>query len=354
MVERLIEKLFKTSSLGYDEIIYILDNLDARNRELLFRYANIRRIENYGKKVYLRGLIEFSNYCKNNCMYCGIRRDNIKAERYRLTPEEILECCTTGYGLGYRTFVLQSGEDPFYTDDLLSHIISSIKEHFPDCAVTLSIGERSYDSYKRLFDAGADRFLLRHETASKKLYQKLHPGMSFENRRRCLEDLKKIGYQVGAGFIVGLPGQTNEVLAMDLLFLKELEPHMVGIGPFIVHPDTPLKDFPDGTADKTFICLALIRLLLPGVLLPATTALRVADARGMEKGLEAGANVIMPNLTPARVRGKYELYKGKPNVKDDAGKYLAHIKRGVEDAGYEIDMGRGDHKDWERPGKTLI
>lgn len=347
-MKKIIEQLYKTNSADYDELLYLLDNMDFESQELLYYHANKTRVENYGRQVYIRGIIEFSNYCKNTCKYCGIRCANKKVDRYRFTPEQIIGCCMDGSRMGYKTFVLQSGEDGYYTDDLLVDIVEQIKKHFPDCAVTLSIGERSYMSYKKLFNTGADRYLLRHETASKVLYESLHPGMSYENRKECLKHLKEIGYQVGAGFIVGLPGQTNEVLVEDLMYLKELEPHMVGIGPLVIHPDTPLRNFTGGTLDKTLMCLALTRLLLPEVLLPSTTALSVIDFDGYEKALKAGANVIMPNLSPVSIREKYELYEGKANVSDEAKNCMDDIRRKVKQAGYEVDMGRGDHKNWKR------
>ncbi|QSX06307.1 [FeFe] hydrogenase H-cluster radical SAM maturase HydE [Sedimentibacter sp. zth1] len=347
-MKSLLKKLYNTNSLDNDELLYLLDNMNVEYQELLFYYANNTRIRNYGKKVYIRGLVEFSSYCKNTCKYCGIRCENKKADRYRMELEEIIKCCNEGNKLDYKTFVLQSGEDAYYTDDLLVEIVLKIKSCFPNSAVTLSIGEKSYLTYKKLFNAGVDRYLLRHETASKELYKELHPRMSFENRMRCLNDLKDIGYQVGAGFIVGLPNQTNEVLVKDLLYLKKLEPEMVGIGPLIIHPDTPLRNFKCGSLSKTFTCLALTRLLLPDVLLPATTALNVVDPNGWGKALKVGANVIMLNLSPGYLRKKYELYKGKAEVVDEAIKYFEEVKEIINKAGYEMDMSRGDHKRWKR------
>lgn len=296
----------------------------------------------------MRGLIEFTNYCKNTCTYCGIRVFNKKVDRYRLSLEDILNCCSEGYRLGYRTFVLQGGEDPYFTDDKIVEIVKNIKEKFKDCAVTLSIGEKSYESYKKYYDAGADRYLLRHETASKTLYEKLHPGMSFENRRRCLRDLKEIGYQVGAGFMIGIPGQTNEDFVKDLLFLKELEPHMVGIGPFIPQCDTPLGNEKGGTVEVTVLMLSIIRLLLPQVLLPSTTALGTIHPMGREMGLKAGANVVMPNLSPTCVREKYALYDGKICTGDEAAECRMCIQNRIESAGFTLDMSRGDNNLWRR------
>lgn len=301
------------------------------------------RKQHYGTKVFTRGLVEFTNYCRNNCYYCGIRGGNSHAVRYRLSREEILECCAQGYELGYRTFVLQGGEDPYYTDQRMVEIISSIKEAFPDCALTLSIGEKSYDSYRQFKEAGADRYLLRHETADESLYRSLHPSsMSLENRKQCLYNLKELGYQVGAGFMVGSPGQTLEHLAEDLVFLQELQPQMVGIGPFIPHHDTVYAGEKPGSVELTLFLLSVIRLILPKVLLPATTALGTLDPNGREKGLMAGANVVMPNLSPIRNRKLYELYDNKICTGDEAAECRACLSRRVEKVGYQLVVERGD------------
>lgn len=342
----LIDKLYENHGLSREEFLLLLEKMSDTDVEYLFQKSSEVKFEHYADTVYMRGLIEFTNYCKQNCAYCGIRADNKKAERYRLSIDEILDICNMGYGLGFRTFVLQGGEDDSYTDDKMTTLIKSIKRTFPDCAITLSIGEKSRDSYQKYFDAGADRYLLRHETASPLLYKKLHPNMSLENRMRCLWDLKDIGFQVGAGFMVGLPGQTDNDLVNDLLFLKELKPHMVGIGPFIPHKDTPLGMEIGGTADKTLIMIALVRLLLPDVLLPSTTALGTIDPNGREKGLKAGANVVMPNLSPISVRSKYSLYDGKICTDDEAIKCLKCIGQRIKNAGFSVDMSRGDHKEW--------
>lgn len=344
----LIDELYNNKVLSKNDLYSILHNSSDEDINYLHQKANEKRSEFYGNKVFLRGLIEFTNYCKCHCSYCGIRADNPKADRYRLTKEEILECCHMGYRLDYRTFVLQGGEDPYFTDEVLVDIVSTIKKELPDCAITLSVGERSFDSYKALFDAGADRYLLRHETASKSLYESLHPHMSFDNRRRCLRDLKTIGYQVGAGFMIGLPNQTDEDLVEDLLFLKDLDPHMIGIGPFIPHCDTPLGDKSGGTIDKTVILLSMIRLMLPDVLLPATTALGTLHPTGRERGLKAGANVVMPNLSPISVREKYALYNGKICTGDEAAECRGCIQRRIENAGFSLDLSRGDHIKWRR------
>lgn len=339
----LVQKLVKEGILTKEEFIELLDVYTEDTMEMLKKEANRYRKRYYGNKVYTRGLIEFTNYCKNNCYYCGIRAKNSCVNRYRLTKEEILECCVNGYQLGFRTFVLQGGEDNYYTDDRLCEIISDIKKNYPDCAVTLSIGERSYKSYKALKDAGADRYLLRHETAVDEHYKKLHPKeMSLATRKDCLYQLKSLGYQVGAGFMVGSPYQTNECIAEDLLFLKELEPHMVGIGPFIPHHNTPFSEEERGSVSKTILLLSMIRILLPKVLLPATTALGTADKDGREKGLDAGANVIMPNLSPLDLRKRYEIYDNKISEREEAAENLECLKLKLKVKGYELVSERGD------------
>ena len=344
MYKKLIDKLEKEHSLSFDEYLTLIKNRDKVSDYAAERACEIRD-KNYGKVVYIRGLIEISNYCKNNCYYCGIRRDNKNCERYRLTADEILNCAKEGYSLGFRTFVLQGGEDGYYNDELLIKIISNIKKSYPDCALTLSLGERSFESYKALREAGADRYLLRHETANKEHYKKLHPSeMSFENRMRCINDLKSLGFQVGAGFMVGSPYQTDEDLANELLFLKKINPQMVGIGPFIPHSDTPFKDFKSGTAELTVFLLSLIRLTLPRVLLPATTALGTINPLGREMGIEAGANVLMPNLSPNTVKKKYTLYDNKICTGDEAAQCIICLKNRILKTGCTIVTDKGDYK----------
>ncbi|MGL6114002.1 MAG: [FeFe] hydrogenase H-cluster radical SAM maturase HydE [Cetobacterium sp.] len=348
MIKTIIDKLYKYNCLEKEEIIYLLKNLDEKSREYLINKAYSTRLKSYGKTVFLRGLIEVTNFCTKTCLYCGIRAENTNADRYRLTKEEIISSCENGYNLGYKTFVLQGGEDPFFTDEFLVELITEIKYKFPECAVTLSLGEKSYESYKKLYDAGADRYLLRHETANPKLYSSLHPKMSFENRITCLKNLKKIGYQVGAGFLIGLPNQTIEDLAMDLLFLKNLKPHMVGIGPFIPQKDTPLRNEKGGDSYTTITLLSIIRLLLPDVLLPATTALGTIDSTGREKAFKAGANVIMPNLSPFECRAKYSLYDGKVFTDNESAEEKRKIEEKIKNAGFEPVMVRGDNITWKR------
>ena len=340
----LLDKLETNKNLTDDELTLLIeDNAPELAAELALR-ARAAREKIYGKKVYIRGLIEFTNYCRNNCYYCGIRRDNGKAQRYRLTHEEILACCAAGYQLGFRTFVLQGGEDSYFTDDRLTELIRAIKKSHPDCAVTLSVGERERYSYERLFEAGADRYLLRHETADKAHYESLHPAeLSHEHRLQCLRDLKAIGYQVGCGMMIGSPGQTTEHLIKDLRFLQELQPEMVGIGPFIPQHNTPLANSQAGTAELTLKLLSIIRLLLPQVLLPATTALGTIDPQGREKGLLAGANVLMPNLSPVAVREKYALYDNKICMGEEAAECIRCLSKRVEATGYRIVKDRGDH-----------
>ncbi|NLI91492.1 MAG: [FeFe] hydrogenase H-cluster radical SAM maturase HydE [Peptococcaceae bacterium] len=338
-----LKKLYETNDLGREELVYLLENLTTEDKPVLIRYAHETRLKYYGPKVFMRGLVEFSNYCKQDCLYCGLRASNKEVIRYRLTKEEIISSCQEGYALGYRTFVLQSGEDYTYTEQILIDIIRGVKQLFPDAALTLSIGERDFEVYKNLYEAGADRFLLRHETASKELYKTLHPTMSYENRMKCLKMLKEIGYQVGAGFMVGLPGQTAVHLAEDLIFLKEFHPHMIGIGPFIPHSETPLKDEKGGTVEDTVVLVALARLLVPDALIPATTAMGSLHPRGRELALEAGANVVMPNLTPVQYRDKYELYENKICLNDEPAHCQGCIERRINSVGLQVDMGRGDH-----------
>jgi iron-only hydrogenase maturation rSAM protein HydE len=339
----LLKKAYQTNDLTKEEITDLLETITPEDREILYSYALKTKQAYYGDKVYLRGLIEFSNICRQDCLYCGIRASNTKVERYRLSPGEILACCDKGYQLGYRTFVLQSGEDLWYTEEILNALIHQIKRrYYPEVAVTLSIGERSAEIYQNLFASGADRFLMRHETASKQLYEKLHPTMRFEDRRACLYALKEIGYQVGAGFMVGLPGQTPADLAEDLRYLKELLPDMIGIGPFIPHSETPLGAEKGGTLEDTLVMVALARLLIPDSLIPATTALGTLHPQGREMALKAGANVVMPIITPTSVRKQYALYENKICGDDHPEDCRYCIEQRIHAAGFEVDLGRGD------------
>ena len=339
----LIEKLAGEHALALDEYEYLVSRLDQETRDLLAEYARAAREPIYGHDVFVRGLIEFSNVCKNDCLYCGIRASNAGCERYRLTVEQILSCADRGYELGFRTFVLQSGEDPHYTDERLCAIVRALKEAHPDCAVTLSVGERSRESYAALREAGADRYLLRHETASPEHYAKLHPAnLSWEHRMQCLRDLRNLGFAVGAGFMVGSPFQTSANLARDLAFIQEFQPEMCGIGPFMPHHATPFANEPAGTLEQTLGLLSIIRLIKPNILLPATTALGTIHPRGRELGMEAGANVVMPNLSPGDVRAKYLLYDGKICTGDEAAECRRCLEMRMAGCGYNVVTDRGD------------
>ncbi len=340
---KLTDKLAAERDLADEEFLRMLLCEDPEFISYLSAKAREKKEEYYGKKVYIRGLIEFTNHCKNNCHYCGIRRDNKNALRYRLSEEEILSCCDTGYELGFRTFVLQGGEDGYYTDERMVDIVGTIRKKYPDCAITLSTGEREKESYQKLFDAGADRYLLRHETADKEHYGSLHPvDMSFDHRMQCLKELRNIGFQVGCGMMIGSPGQTMEYIIKDLRFLQGFKPEMVGMGPFIPHHDTIYANEKAGSVDLTLRLLSVIRLMLPWVLLPATTALGTLDPMGREKGLMAGANVLMPNLSPVKVRDKYTLYDDKICTGEEAAECIRCLKMRVSKTGYEIVQDRGD------------
>lgn len=343
-MKKLINKLSAEHNLTDSELKFLLENITDEDLTYLHKKARECADGVYGKKIFIRGLIEFTNYCKNNCYYCGIRCGNKNVSRYRLNKDDILSCCREGYALGFRTFVLQGGEDPFFTDGILCDIVKSMREEFPQCAITLSVGERSYESYKMLKSSGANRFLLRHETAHCEHYSKLHPqNMSFDNRMKCLKNLKDLGYQVGCGFMVGSPFQNTDCLVKDLRFIKEFSPEMVGIGPFIKHKDTPFKDEPNGSVRLTLMLLSIIRLLVPEVLLPATTALGTASEKGRETGILAGANVVMPNLSPLNVREKYTLYNNKISTGEEAAQSVELLKNSMAEIGYTVVTQRGDN-----------
>jgi biotin synthase len=337
----LVDKIRSGRDVSDAELAFLLetDSLDQR----LFAAAAESRRRAYGRDVYIRGLIEFSNYCRNNCYYCGIRRGNTAAVRYRLSREEILACCDAGHALGFRTFVLQSGEDPHYTDELICSIVAAIKKKHGDSAVTLSLGERSRESFQAFFAAGADRYLLRHETADAAHYAMLHPAdMSLEDRKNCLWNLREIGFQTGSGFMVGSPWQSTENLVQDIRFLQKLQPAMIGIGPYIPHKNTPFRDFPGGSLTLCLRVLAILRLLFPLALLPATTALGTISPSGREQGLLAGANVVMPNLSPVAVRKLYDLYDDKICTGEEAAECRGCLEKRVLSTGGRIVVHRGD------------
>lgn len=339
----IINRLKLNRDLPDGELKFLI-SCDEANEQLALAADEIRRA-NYGEDVYIRGLIEFSNYCKNNCYYCGIRCGNTKAVRYRLTKADIMECCAQGYSLGFRTFVLQGGEDPHFTDEVMCDIIAEIRQNYPDCAITLSVGERSRESYQAYFNAGANRFLLRHETATDDHYSRLHPeNLSLQNRKQCLFDLKEIGFQVGSGFMVGSPYQSDDNLVADLRFLQTLQPDMIGIGPFIRHEDTPFATFDSGDLYKTLRLVSILRLMFPYALIPSTTALGTIHPQGREMGLRAGANVVMPNLSPKSVRELYMLYDNKISTDEEAAESVDKLKKKVVSAGYRVVTARGDVK----------
>ncbi|MBO9553345.1 [FeFe] hydrogenase H-cluster radical SAM maturase HydE [Cellulomonas sp.] len=344
----LIDTLADGCRLGRDGLVTLITSATAADQEHARRRAVAVAHEHFGNRVFVRGLIEFSNHCRQDCLYCGIRKGNRAVERYRLDAEQILRCCAQGYSLGYRTFVLQSGEDAWYTTDVVVDIVSRIRAAYPDCAITLSIGERGREAYQRFLDAGADRFLLRHETATADHYAQLHPpSQQLATRLRCLADLKEIGFQTGAGFMVGSPFQTPEHLAADLALLAELRPHMVGIGPFLPHRSTPFGDRSAGSVDLTLFLLSLVRLMLPTVLLPSTTALGTARPGAREQGIQAGANVLMLNLSPQDQRAKYLLYDGK-SVSGEVAEMTHAVQRSLERIGYTMVVDRGDHPEVAR------
>lgn len=342
--QQMIDEIREQQNINIEQLRVLLSTEDEQSIQYLRDEAKKKAQSIYGNQVFIRGLIEFTNYCKNDCYYCGIRRSNASADRYRLTEDMILSCCENGYELGFRTFVLQGGEDPYFTDERVCDIVAKIREKYPDCAITLSIGEKEKSSYQAYFDAGADRYLLRHETADELHYGKLHPKeLTLAHRKGCLQTLKEIGFQTGCGFMVGSPYQTVDTLYEDLQFIKELEPQMVGIGPFIPQKDTPFGDKKPGTMEETLRLLSIIRLIHPHVLLPATTALGTIHPRGRELGILSGANVVMPNLSPVAVRDKYKLYDNKICTGDEAAECRFCMERRMESIGYQVVVARGDY-----------
>ena len=342
----LILKLDKEKHLNKNEWISLFETANEEDRELARELAQKTAKGCFGNKIYMRGLIEISNICKNDCLYCGIRKSNACVERYRMTKEEIFECSNIGYERGFRTFVLQGGEDGYFTDEILTEIVSGIKERHPDCAITLSLGERSRESYEKLFKAGADRYLLRHETATKGHYEKLHPeNLSHENRMECLRNLKEIGFQTGCGMMIGSPYQQAENLADDMLFLEKFRPHMIGIGPFLPAENTPFEKEKSGSLEETLFVLSLVRIMLPNVLLPATTALGTLAKDGRQRAILAGANVMMPNISPTENRKNYALYNDKIGTGENAEKSVENVINSLKEIGYEPTVSRGDYKE---------
>ncbi|MDD3261783.1 MAG: [FeFe] hydrogenase H-cluster radical SAM maturase HydE [Oscillospiraceae bacterium] len=340
-----IDRLNREKDLPLQEWAALLSSFCAEDQAYARGFAQKIAIAKFGKGVFFRGIIEFTNVCKNDCIYCGIRRSNKKVSRYRLTKEEILQCCAAGYSYGYRTFVLQGGEDGYCSDEVMTSLVKAIRSTYPDCAITLSLGERSRESYQKLFDAGADRYLLRHETADKAHYSRLHPPeMSFDHRMRCLQQLREIGYQTGCGMMIGSPYQTVENLAEDMRFIRSFSPQMVGMGPFIPHKDTPFRNFPAGRLDLCLFLISLTRIMLPDVLLPATTALGTIHPQGRELGILAGGNVIMPNLSPTEVRKKYLLYNNKICTDEGSGQCRFCLDSRLSSIGYRAVISRGDYQ----------
>ncbi len=341
----IVDHIRTERDISREELEAILATDDKDSIEELRSQAREVATSVYGNKIFMRGLIELSSHCKNDCLYCGLRRSNTNASRYRLTDDEIFQCCATGYRLGFRTFVMQGGEDGWFDDKRMCRIVSTIRQQYPDCAITLSLGERSRESYQALFDAGANRYLLRHETASPEHYARLHPSeMSWQNRIDCLWTLKEIGYQVGCGFMVGSPFQTIDTLYADLQFIRELQPQMVGIGPFVATANTPFEGYPNGKVSDTLRLLAIIRLLHPHVLLPATTALGTLHPRGRELGIQFGANVVMPNLSPIAHRKDYAIYDNKICTGEEAAECRACTEQRIKKIGFETVVDRGDYK----------
>ncbi len=340
-----VDKLRKERTLRPEVFRQLLTECDGELLRYINEQAQEVSLRHFGNRIFIRGLIEVSNCCRNNCYYCGIRKGNPNLERYRLTAESILDCCKQGYELGFRTFVLQGGEDPVLTDERIESIVSAIHRNYPDCAITLSLGEKPREAYERFFQAGANRYLLRHETYDKSHYRQLHPeGMSCGRRLQCLQDLKKIGYQTGTGIMVGSPGQTVEHLIQDILFIEQLRPEMIGIGPFLPHRDTPFAQSPCGTVEQTILLLSIFRLMHPSALIPATTALATLTPDGRERGILAGANVVMPNLSPQEERKKYNLYNNKASLGAESAEGLRILQQQLENIGYQISFDRGDYK----------
>ena len=360
--KKIIDKIDKKEKISYKDALTLLSSFEYDNNlnkkklnkkekeeiKELKEYLRIKAREKadkiFGKYIFMRGLVEFTNYCKNDCIYCGIRKSNKNAERYRLNKKEILECCKIGYDIGFRTFVLQGGEDNFFNIERMSNIVRAIKKEFPDCALTLSIGEKDEEYYKELKNNGANRFLLRHETSENEHYSKLHPKyMSLDNRKECLRILKRLGFQTGTGIMVGSPFQKLENIASDLIFMQEIKPEMIGIGPFLPHKDTPFANEKIGEMELTLILISILRLIFPLSLIPATTALGTIKEGGRELGILHGANVVMPNLSPMNVRKKYLLYNNKISTGTESAEGVELLKKSIDKIGYILTGARGDY-----------
>ena len=341
----LVDLLAERHALTHEEYRALVKGQTPELAAYAAKKADSLRREIYGTDIYVRGLIEIGNYCKNDCIYCGIRKSNTNCDRYQLTREQILECCEEGWDLGFRTFVLQGGEDPYFTNDKIVEIVKKIRSAYPDCAITLSLGEKSREAYERFFHAGANRYLLRHETYDATHYSQLHPaGMSGKQRLQCLQNLKETGYQTGTGIMVGSPGQTVEHLIQDILFIEKLRPEMIGIGPFLPHQDTPFARYSSGTLEQTLLLLSIFRLMHPSALIPSTTALATLTPDGRERGILAGANVVMPNLSPQKERKKYTLYNNKASLGAESAEGIRILQQQLHNIGYEISFSRGDFK----------
>lgn len=344
-MKQLIDKLRHEHSLIGEEYAILLTCSDTETLLYLQRQAQEVALAHFGNAVFIRGLIEISNRCRNNCYYCGIRKGNTSVTRYALNRKAILECCREGYSLGFRTFVMQGGEDPALTDDWTEQTVAAVHGEFPDCAISLSLGEKSREAYERFFRAGANRYLLRHETYNEQHYRQLHPReMSLNNRLQCLHHLKEIGYQTGTGIMVGSPGQRLEHLVEDLLFIEKFRPEMIGIGPFIPHHDTPFAGEPAGSVEMTLKLLSVFRLMHPSALIPSTTALATLASDGRERGILAGANVVMPNLSPREQRDNYTLYNNKASFGAEAAEGLCKLAQRLASIGYRISTERGDYE----------
>lgn len=345
MIQKIARQLVEEHRLSKEAFRTLLAECDSATRDYLRESAVRTARQRFGLGIYIRGLIEISSYCRCDCLYCGLRRSNREASRYRLSPEQILECCRVGYDLGFRTFVLQGGEDGAFSDSLLVELLGKIRLLYGDAAITLSLGERSAESYRRLFEAGASRYLLRHEAADDRLYGSLHPTSTYEGRMGAIRELKSLGYQTGVGMMVGVPGQSIDSLVEDLLFIQQLRPEMVGIGPFLPHHQTPFADQKSGSLEMTLLLIAIVRLLLPDALIPSTTALATLSPEGRRMGILSGANVVMPNLSPEEQRSKYSIYDNKVALGAEAAEGIRLLDKELQAIGYHIDLSRGDFED---------